>query len=275
MKFKTMLSKTGMNIKKYSPELLLGVGIVGFVGTVVLAYKAEPAVERVIEDIEAKREDGVEVNKMEVAKDLGKVLALPITVGVLSVGAIVWSHKIQMTRIKALAGFLSSAQTYQKMFEDKVKREFGNEAFDKMVSTDYKETISKDDDGKEKVTVKELKSDLDDSIAQWYDTSSEYFSDDHGYNMAFIDEAESKLDLKKFSKGSLLLNEVLDLLGFDRLRNGALLGWTDSDYFAINKIVIDDTDPVTGEFKKNILVKWTTPRYIYNDIDFQQSLDTF
>ena len=270
-----MLAKTGMNIKKYSPELLLGVGIVGFVGTVVLAYKAEPAVERVVEDIEAKREDGIEVNKLEVAKDLGKVLALPITVGVLSVGAIVWSHKIQMTRIKALAGFLSSAQTYQKMFEDKVKREFGSEAFDKMVSTDYKETISTDDDGKEKVTVKELKSDLDDSIAQWYDTSSEYFADDHGYNMAFIDEAESKLDLKKFSKGSLLLNEVLDLLGFDRLRNGALLGWTDNDYFAINKIVMEDTDPVTGEFKKNILVKWTTPRYIYNDIDFQQALDTF
>ena len=83
-----------------------------------------------------------------------------------------------------------------------------------------------------------------------------------------IDECERKIDLKLFTKGTILLNEALDILGLPRTRSGAVLGWTTADYFNIERITYNEEDS-RGELKPNILLKWSTPKYIYDEVEYE------
>ena len=194
----------GFEIKRNSPAILVGVGIVGFVGTVALAYHARPKVEKIVEDIEEKRENDEPVNNLEVAKDLGKVLALPAVVGVASIGCVVWAYSIQKNRILTLAGALATAKATQEAFEYKFKKRFGEEAYNELMSVEEK-TV-KDENGDDKII--KTRVNLNSNLCEWYDKSEHYVSDDHTYNMAYIDEVIRILDMRLFAKGYLLLNEV-------------------------------------------------------------------
>jgi hypothetical protein len=149
----------------------------------------------------------------------------------------------------------------------------GEEAYTKFTTpTEDVEKIEVDKKGKEKMTVAQVKKEIDKTIGQWYDESDEYVSDDHAYNMANIDAARDKMETLLFQRGTLLLNEVREALGFDRIKNGALLGWSTTDNFSIdtNVVVVEDMDKdgnLTGELKENIWVTWSRPRYVYEEVE--------
>lgn len=269
MKFKQLLNKTTMVIKKNSPAILTGVGIVGLGATAYLAYKSRDKVEAIVEKIEEKREADIEIDKVEVAKDIAEAIYLPVAIGAVSVASIFMSYRIQNNRIAILAGALASQQAQNMYFEAKYRKQHGDEAYRKFVTpTEEVEEVTVDGKGKEKVTVKEIKSEVDKTIGQWYDESTEYASDDHVYNMAYIDSINERLQTILFQRGSLMLNEVREALGFERIRNGALLGWTTSDSFDIDKVVTMLGDEHMGEMKEQIYVTWTRPRYIYEEVEF-------
>lgn len=267
-KVKLNANLAGHKVKKHSPAIWMGVGLVAFGGTVVAAYKARPKFEAIIEDVEARRCDGQEINKMQVIKDIGRVIALPVALGTLATSSVVISYRIQHNRIMTLAGVLATTQAAQKAFEDRFKEKFGEVVYNEFLTTEDSEYQEVTEDGTEVETVKTIKKDIDSFIGEWYDKSSEYARDDYSYNMMYIAEMSSQLDTKLFSKGHLLMNEVRDKLGFERTRSGALLGWSSADYFNIEAIPHITKDPITGEMTKQIFVKWTAPKYIYMDADF-------
>jgi hypothetical protein len=268
MTFKQTLNKVSRTVSKHSPAIFTGVGVVGLGATAYLAYKSRDKVEAIVEDIEAKREAGEEINKMEVVKDFVEATYKPITVGVLSVASIVMSHQIQRKRILALSGVLAAEQARNIYFEKKYKKVHGEDAYrDFATPTDEVEHVEVDKKGKEKVTVHQVKKDIDHSIGQWYDESTEYASDDHTYNVAFIDAVNDRMQTLLFQRGSLLLNEVREALGFERIRSGALLGWTTQDSFDIEKNVMSMFDETTGEMRDEIWVTWSRPRYIFEEIE--------
>lgn len=268
MTFKQTVAKAGLSLKKHSPAIFTGVGVIGLGATAWLAYKSRNKVEAVVEEIERKNDLEIPVNKMEVAKDVAEAIYLPVTVGALSIASILFAHKIQSNRIKVLVGTLAVEQARNLYFEKKYKEKHGDEEYTKFVTpTDDIEEIEIDKKGKEKVTVKQVKKEIDKTIGQWYDESSEYVSDDHTYNMQYIDSVNTKLGNILFQRGHLTLNQVREELGFDRIRNGALLGWSISDSFDIEKTVMTLGDDELGMLKENIWVTWTRPRYIYDEVD--------
>lgn len=269
MSFKNSVGKVVFQLKKNSPTIFTTVGVVGLGATAVLAYKSRDKVEAVVAEIERKNDNDIPVDKIEVAKDLAEALYKPILVGAASVTCIVAAHKIQNNRIKVLAGTLALEQARNIYFEQKYKKQHGEEAYNKFVSpTEDEEHIEVDKKGKEKVTVKQVKKEIDETIGQWYDESDEYYSDDHTYNLSFIQSVNDRMQTLLFQRGSLLLNEVREALGFERIRNGALLGWTTQDTFDIQSLVSMMDDEDTGELKEQIYVTWSRPRYIYDDVEF-------
>jgi len=269
MTIKQTFAKVGHVLAKHSPAIFTGAGIVGLGATAYLAYKSRDKVEAVVLDIEEKRDNEEEINKLEVAKGIAEAIYLPVTVGALSITAILMSHKIQRNRILTLSGALAAQQARNIWFEKKYKKEHGEEAYAKFVTpTEDVERIETDKKGKEKVTIEQRAGDVDKSIGQWYEESSEYVSDDHTYNMTMIDSVAEKLQTILFARGSLLLNEVRQELGFDRIRSGALLGWTTSDSFDIEKHVVNIRNEETGELEEKIWVTWSRARYVYDDVDF-------
>lgn len=273
MSFKQTLSKVAFGIKKHSPAILTGVGVVGLGTTAYLAYKSRDKVEAVVEEVERKNELDIPVNKAEVAKGIAEAIYQPVVVGAASVTCILLAHRIQHRRILTLAGALAVEQTRNAYFESKYRKQHGDEAYAKFITpTREEELVEVDKKGNEKITVTQVKSDLDKSIGQWYDESSEYASDDHSYNIALIDSVNERMQTRLFQRGHLTLNEVRDALGFERIRSGALLGWSSSDSFDIEKTVsmlkdVDENGNEYGEVKEQIYVSWTRPRYIFDEVD--------
>lgn len=268
-KFKQLVNKAVMKTKKNSPAILTGLGIVGLGATAYLAYKSRDKVEAVVLNIEEARDNEEEINKVEVAKDIAEAIYLPVTVGTLSIAAIVWSYRIQNNRIAVLATTVAAQQIQAKIFEDKYRKEHGEEAYQRfMTPTERQETVEEGKNGKTKVTVNDVRQEIDKTFGQWYDESLEYVRDDHGYNMAMIDSITEKLELVLFQRGTLLLNEVREAFGFERIRQGALLGWTSGDIFNINKTVTFIKDEGEDEAKEQIYISWAKPRYIYDEIEF-------
>lgn len=269
MSFKSVMSKAGLTLKKHSPSIFTGIGIVGLGATAYLAYKSRDKVEAVVEKIEDQRERGEEVNKLEVAKDLTEALYQPVLAGATSIGCIVVAQKIQNNRIKMLVGTLALEQARNIYFEKKYKEQYGEEEYRKFAApTEQIEEVTLDKKGKEVKTVTEVKKEVDHTIGQWYDESSEYASDDHHYNIQYIDSVNERMQLVLFQRGHLILNEVREALGFERIRNGALLGWSTGDNFEITKDILMVGDEDLGESKEQIWVSWSRPRYIYDEVEF-------
>ena len=269
MTFKQTLSKVNMGIKKNSPAIFTGLGIAGLATTAYLAYKSKDKVEAVVEEIERKRDLDQPIDKLEVAKGLTEALYQPVVVGAASVTCILLAQRIQNNRIKTLIGVVAVEQARNMYFEKKYEKQNGEGSYAKfMVPTEEIENVEIDKKGKEKITIQEVKKDIDHTIGQWYDESSEYASDDHTYNISYIDSVNDRMQLILFQRGTLLLNEVREALGFDRIRAGALLGWTSSDSFSIEKVITMLGNEDLGETPEQIWVTWSRPRYIYDDVEF-------
>lgn len=269
MTIKNTFKKVSMKVAKHSPAIFTGVGIVGLGATAYLAYKSRDKVEAVVNEIERKNDLEIPVSKAEVAKDIAEAVYQPVLVGAASVTCILLAHRIQNKRILTLAGALAVEQTRNIYFEKKYRKQHGDEAYSKfIIPTEEEEVVEVGKNGKDKVTIKDVKKDISDTIGQWYDTSREYVSDDHHYNMGMIDSVNDRMQTILFQRGTLTLNEVREALGFERTRSGALVGWSTADDFDIEKHVTSLEDPKTGEIKEQIWVTWSRARYIFGDIEF-------
>lgn len=273
MSVKTVFNKVAFTLKKNSPAIFTGVGVVGLGVTAYLAYQSRDKVEAVVEKIEDQRDAGLEIDKVEIAKDMAEAVYKPVLAGAASVTCILLAHKIQNNRIKTLVGALAVEQARNIYFEKKYRKQHGDEEYVKFISTEDIERVELDKKGKEKVTVTQIKKETDKSIGQWYDESEEYVSDDHQYNIQFIDSINEKMQTILFQRGALTLNEVRENLGFDRIRNGALLGWTTRDNFEIKKHIVnveveDENGNPTGELEEQIWVSWSNARYVYEELEF-------
>lgn len=269
MTLKNTFNKVSMKVAKHSPAIFTGIGIVGLGATAYLAYKSRDKVEAVVNEIERKNDLEIPVSKAEVAKDIAEAVYQPVLVGAASVTCILLAHRIQHKRILTLAGALAVEQSRNIYFEKKYRKQHGDEAYSKfIIPTEEEEKIEVDGKGKEKLTVVETKKEIDKTIGQWFDTSSEYAADDHTYNIAIIDTVNDRMQTILFQRGTLTLNEVREALGFERIRAGALLGWTTADSFDIEKHVGALGDVENGESREQIWVTWSRPRYVFEDVEF-------
>lgn len=271
MSMQKIVVKSVRAIKKHSPAIYTTLGIVGLGATAYYAYKSRDGVEAVVERIEEARANGEPVDKVEVAKDLTEALWKPVVTGALSVGALLLAHRIQSNRIKFLMGALVTEQARNAWFRDKYKKEHGEDAYNRFVMpVDHVEHIEPGagKGGKDKVTIENVKLEVSKTVGQWYSDSTEYAADDHTYNITYIKDIEDRLATRLFQRGTLLLNEVRDALGFERIRPGALLGWTAGMNFSITPLVQNIGDPDKGQTIEQIWVTWSDPIYIYEDVDY-------
>lgn len=151
MGFRKTLVKTGLMLKKYSPQILAIAGTVSTIAGVVLACKAsaesadeikeaKEAIDEVEEAMETKvNKDEIKACKKEirglrwrVVKKVGPRYILP---GVMVVGGVgmLWASKIILTYWLngATAAYISKEQEYQ-VLEDAVRREYGEDALERL-----------------------------------------------------------------------------------------------------------------------------------------------
>lgn len=257
------LNKAAFKFKKHSPEILVVAGVVGVVGSTVMACKATTKVNDILDDTKDQLDkiheagerlengetlmlkDGEEYTIEQNKKDLtivyaqtalkfAKLYAPSVIIGGLSITAILTGHNITRKRNIALAAAYTAVDKSFKEYRGRVVERFG-EALDKELKYGIKskevDEVVTNEDGTESVVKKTV--DVVDATnpmnvseyARFFDDGCAGWTKDPEYNLMFLrDQQRYANDLLK-SKGHLFLNEVYDLLGIPRTKAGQIVGW--------------------------------------------------
>lgn len=253
--------KAEFTIKKNSPEILLGAGIVGFVGTIVLACRATCRADEVLEfhrrkikdindakeiadadpegemsyDIEIYRQDKA-VRYLKTTGSLAKLYAPTIAVGTLSLACILTSRNIMQKRylgvVAAYNGISAAFEEYRK----RVRDEYGDD-LDKhfRYGTTYDELPVYDENGKktkEKEQVEKTETGMvmqTDDSCRFFDSSNPNWDKNPTFSMMWLRGQQNILNDILHTRGHVFLNEVYDALGFPHTPQGAVLGWIDGE----------------------------------------------
>lgn len=258
---KTVISKGGLKIKKYSPEILMVAGITGVVGAAVLACKATLKCEALIDEHDGKMEAANEarntideerysaedykkdvvVIKVQTAVNFIKLYGPAVSLGVASICCILGAHNIMKKRNVALMAAYKLVEQSFAEYRDRVKAELGDaEDFHFRYGTTKGETTETivDEDGKKK-KVKHLTQELDGSMCSMYArmfepeerdgnggwSGSTQFSPKHDYNYAFLTQKLNWMNDRLNAQGFVFLNDVYEELGFPRTKEGQAVGW--------------------------------------------------
>jgi hypothetical protein len=257
------LHRAGFEFKKHSPEILVVTGVVGTVVGAVMACKATTKVSTILEktkeDVETihacaeNPELAEEYTPEDVKKDLTivygktalslvKLYAPSVIVGAASVTSILVGHNILHKRNLALAAAYTAVDTSFKQYRGRLKDRF-DEKLDRELLYDIKakeieETIV-DENGKETTVTKTVEV-ADPAAAKshytfCFDETATGWQRDAETNKYFLLRQQSWANDKLKSEGVLSLNQVLDMVGIQRCREGQVVGWV-YDKNKINQI---------------------------------------
>lgn len=245
-------NRTGLQLKKHSPEILLAAGVVGVVASGVMACKATLKVQEIVEDAKGKIDTIHEVSndpemvekytEEDSKKDLAivytqtavkmiKLYGPSVALGVASLGCMIGSNRILNKRNVALAAAYTAVDKSFKEYRGRVIERFGKQ-MDKELRYNIKaqeiEEVSVDEKGK-KVTKKSTVEVMDPNAYSPYsivfDDGNTGWDPDPELTKYFLIQQQNWANDRLKAKGHLFLNEVYDMLGAKRTKAGAQVGW--------------------------------------------------
>lgn len=257
-------NRTGLKLKKHSPEILLAAGVVGVVASGVMACKATLKVEEIIDDAKHKIDTIHEVSadptmaekysEEDSKKDLAivytqtavklvKLYGLSVALAGVSLGCIIGSNRILNKRNVALAAAYATVDKGFKEYRGRVIERFGKE-LDKELKYGIKakeiEEVSVDEKGKEvstKSTVEVMDPNSYSPYSIIFDDGNTGWDPDPELTKYFLIQQQNWANDRLKAKGHLFLNEVYDMLGAKRTKAGAQVGW-----------VYDEKNPVGDNY---------------------------
>lgn len=250
-------------IKKNSPEILLGIGIIGFVGTVVTACRATLRADEVLEYHKKKMKDihdakeiadqnpegELEYDDHLYRQDIGfqylrttgnmaKLYAPTVALGTLSLACILVSRNIMQKRYLGAVAAYNGVSAAFEQYRKRVRDEYG-EGLDRHfrygTTYDTLTEVSTDENGKKvknKVNVEQTDSSLaipDDDTCRFFDSSNPNWDKNPQFSMMWLRGQQNILNDILHTRGHVFLNEVYDALGFSHTPQGAVLGWIDGE----------------------------------------------
>jgi hypothetical protein len=231
------LGKAVLTTKKNQPHILFAGGVVGFIGTTVLASRATLQLEPTVDEIKVRmdkvqsaksvmtqREYGQIVARayLESAGDIVKLYGPSILLGGLSIAALTKSHTELSRRNAALTVAYTGLQQVFDEYRERVKEEIGEER-EKDIYLGAKEVSLTEDGEKIKVRVTEG---LPNQYARFFDKNCGNWKPAPDYNRYFLQQQQNFANQRLQAVGHVTLNDIYDWIGFDRVPDGQLIGWT-------------------------------------------------
>lgn len=247
-------SKVGRQIlvtQKHSPTLLFGVGVIGMVTTVALACRATLKMEELIGEAEEKdkkidaalelgddkyteedaKKDGILV-KTQTAAKIAKIYAPAVAVGLVSIGAFTGSHIVLNRRNAALTAAYGVVDKAFREYRGRVIDEHGKEKDQEYRFGSVEREVAVDTD--EGTAVKTVKG-ADPKFAKesggrsmyavCFDESNRNWRSDWNYNQMFLRSQQQYANDRFNRDGFLFLNDVYEMLGYQRTSFGQVVGW--------------------------------------------------
>lgn len=239
-------------VKRFSPQILMVVGVTGVVTAGVLACKATLKLEAVVDKAEADIADvkhrrteeefatEAEYNKaltkayVTRSVDILKLYTPALSVGVLSIGALLGAHGIMSQRQVALAAAVKATESAFADYRKRVVEEYGEEKDrDLRFGIVEKEIPEFDEDGNKIGTKKTLDVDWKNGrsgYARVFDETNDLWSNVPGMNQMTLAHQQNWLTERLNARGYLFLNDVYKSLGFPDTTEGQIVGWLRRDH---------------------------------------------
>lgn len=259
-KVASLANRGGLLFKKHEPEILVGLGLVGFGASVVTACHATLKIDDIlaehnetmekIDSVAGNEKFAEEYSEQDAVHDKTIVTVqtgvklirtyLPaVTLFALSTACILRAHNVMSSRNLALAAAYKASEEAFRAYRDRVKDELGEEKDQEfrygVKAEDVKVKEKDPETGKTKtVTKKEIKSDgkqigsqyarfFDEGNPNWYKHPDKRVTAEQ--NKFFLMCIQNKLNDRLKTKGHVFLNEVYEALGIEDSTAGAVVGW--------------------------------------------------
>lgn len=254
-KFTFAASKAGLQLKKYSPEILAVVGTVGVITSAVLACKATTKVSEITQETK-KNVDMVhdcvadqgliesgKYSEEDARKDLTiiyaqtgvkliKLYGPSVALGAVSLACLLGSNQILRKRNIALTAAYATISKEFKEYRGRVIERFGKEIDRELkyniVKKQIEENIVDPDTGEVKTETKEVEvTGLDgySQYAKFFDDGCKGWEKDAEMNLMFLRAQQNYANDLLRSRGYVFLNDVYDMLGIERTKAGQIVGW--------------------------------------------------
>lgn len=244
--------RTGFKIKKASPEILLGAGIIGGVVTVVTACKATIKAQEIIEDaketiekihmVAGNEEFADQYTEEDMKKDLTiayvktgvelvKVYLPSIITGAASVACVLTGHNIIRGRNAALAAYAAAVKKNFDGYRGRLTERFGEELDNELLygikAHEIEETVTHEDGTTEvvKTVVTAMDPNAVSDYAFLFDENCLGFTEDWETNVTILKGVQAQLNNILNTKGIVLLNDLREAFGLRRTRAGQHVGW--------------------------------------------------
>ena len=216
------IKSLNIQVTKYSPAILVFLGITGMVSTVIMACKATPKAKDILDDLHAEQEEYDEIysKPVQVLKDTKAVAPVyipSIIMGGMSIACIIGSYSINAKRLAALATAYSLSERTLHEYQKKVVDTFGAKKEERIRDEIAKDRIEKDPP-----------TNMDDLIMEGDGNMLCYDSVLGGYfpsNINKIRRAESDLNRRLITEMYISVNDFYDEIGRAPIRLGNEIGW--------------------------------------------------
>lgn len=259
---------TGFKVKKHSPEILVAAGIVGTITSTVMACKATTKAGDIVDDhhekmeqinqvsLMAKEDETVDYTEQDLKKDTTivytqtavqfiKLYAPSVILGAVSIGSILYSHKILTKRNAALAAAYATIDKGFKEYRGRVIERFGKELDHELkynIKAKEFEEVVIDEKGKEKVekkTVNVADPNQFSDYARFFDESCIAFTKSPEDNLWFLKQRQGEANRRLQHDGYLFLNDVYEMLGLPKTKAGQVVGWVYNEKEPIGDNFVD------------------------------------
>lgn len=231
-------TKALFKVKKFSPELLTGLGVIGVIGAGVLLVRAGMKTEPVLE-MHKLRTDTIKSNstdsdseKKDLTKaylrtgtELAKLYAPGVLLGVVGVSAVIGGHGILRKRHIASIAAYKSVESMFKDYRGRVIDKYGEEVDDDIFrGAKIVEVVG--EDGKKR-KVKQYDDVLPETYGRVFSADTSYsFSGHPDSNVSFLRTQQNYLNDQLRRDGQVILNDVYERLGMPKDNTyGMVVGW--------------------------------------------------
>lgn len=292
-----VVGRGGLLTKKYSPEILIGIGVVGVVTSTVMACKATRKVDGLLDGhreilneikyAKATVEESVysehdlkkdiAITYIQTGKELVKLYGPAVSLGAASICCILGAHNIMKKRNVALMAAYKAVEQGFNNYRSRVIEELGEEKdrqFRHGIRQEQVTVIEEDEDGKKKKVKKTIETIDPNGIsvyARFFDEASPQWSKTPEYNMIFLKCQQNYANDLLHARGHVFLNEVYDLIGIPRSQAGAVVGWCLGEGDNFIDFGIYDFDNARGHdfvngYERSILLDFNVDGVIYDMI---------
>lgn len=259
----TQLSVSAARLKllanKHAPEILLIGGVTSVLTSTVLACKATMKAPAIISEgqallkaidlvaeAEEEPQDPKEIKKAklmvsaEYGVGLARIYAPSVILMTVGIGMLVGSNRILSKRNAALLGAYKMVDEAFKRYRGRVREELGEDVdnyfrFKKrreggmQLLDEKKKPINFDEidniDLPGELIDDERAMGIPSPYAVFFDKDSPQWRTDGTFNEFFLKAQQNYANQKLQMEGHVFLNEVYDMLGVDRTKEGAIVGW--------------------------------------------------